>query len=135
MEADVLLAETRARRLPEIRRYKRLRTVGLWSVPDALGVRDPAAVWLRDLEIRRVPTLTVFAEGDDGLEFLQDRTGRAWRRALRSEGIGTVTVAGIDHPMHRHWERPAMMTTIAGWLELTLPPSPGSGSAEDPLRA
>ena len=134
VEADIV-AETRARRLPEIRRYKRLRTVGLWSVLDALGVRDPAAVWLRDLEIRRVPTLTVFAEGDDGLEFLQDRTGRAWRRALRSEGIGTVTVAGIDHPMHRHWERPAMMTTIAGWLELTLPPSPGSGSAEDPLRA
>jgi dienelactone hydrolase len=120
VEADIV-SETRARRLPEIHRYKRLRSLGWWSFLDVLGVRDPAAVWLRDLEARRVPTLAVFAEGDDGLEFLQDRTGRAWRRALRSKGIDTVTVAGIDHPMHRHWERGAMVSTIAAWLDVTLP--------------
>lgn len=123
VEAD-LVSETRVRRLPEIRRYKRLRSVGLWWSLDVLGVRHRAASWLRELERRHTPILAVFAEGDDGLEFLHDRTGRAWRRALRSGWIRTATVAGIDHPMHRHWQRGLMVTTIASWLDATLPRTP-----------
>ncbi len=118
VEAD--LAETRVRRLPEIRRNKRLGSVGLWSVLDAMGIRPPAAVWLGDLERRQTPVLAVFAEGDDGLEFLEDRTGRAWRRALRGGRIVSATVAGIDHPMHRHWLRGSMVRTIVAWLDATL---------------
>ena len=120
VEADIV-SETRVRRQPEILRNKRMRSLGVWSLLDILGVRDPAAVWLRALEARRVPTLAVFAEGDDGIEFLRDRVGRAWRRALRSGLTSTVVVKGIDHPMHRHWERPAMVSAIAAWLEVTLP--------------
>ena len=123
VEAD-LVSETRVRRLPEIRRNKRLGSVGLWSLLDVLGVRHPASVWLRDLERRQTPILAVFAEGDDGLEFLHDRVGRAWRRALRGGLITSATVAGIDHPMHRHWQRGAMVTTIATWLDVTLPSDP-----------
>ena len=53
VEAD-LVSETRVRRLPEIRRNKRLRSVGLWWLLDILGVRHPAAVCVA--EILRVAT-------------------------------------------------------------------------------
>ncbi len=119
VEAD--MTETRARRLPEIRRNKVLGSVGLWSLLDALGSRPPAATWLGQLADRRTPVLAIFAEGDDGLEYLQDRAGRAWRRALRRGSIGFTTVAGIDHPMHRHWQRGPMVDAIAFWLDGTLP--------------
>ncbi len=119
VEAD-MVSETRVRRLPEIRRYKRLRSTGLWWALDALGARHPVAVWLRDLERRHVPILAVFAEGDDGLEFLQDRVGRSWRRVQRGGLIGSATVAGIDHPMHRHWHRGSMVSAIESWLDATL---------------
>jgi dienelactone hydrolase len=123
VEADIV-AETRARRLPEIRRYKRFRAIGAWTVLDWLGVRHPAAQWLRDLQRRGTPVLAVFAEGDDGQEFLEDRTGRAWRQALGGGQIHSATVAGIDHPMHRHWMRDSLLATIAGWLDTTFPRHP-----------
>jgi alpha-beta hydrolase superfamily lysophospholipase len=119
VEAD--MAETRARRLPEIQRNRKLGSAGVWSLLDALGARPPAATWLGQLADRRVPVLAVFAEGDDGLEYLQDRTGRAWRRARSQGPIGVTTVAGIDHPMHRHWRRGAMVDAIVTWLDATLP--------------
>jgi alpha-beta hydrolase superfamily lysophospholipase len=123
VEADIV-TETRVRRQSEILRNKRLGSLGLWSVLDVLGSRPPAATWLAQLAERRMPVLAVFAEGDDGLEYLQDRTGRAWRRALGSGRIECVTVAGIDHPMHRHWERGSMVGALAAWLDAVLPPMP-----------
>jgi hypothetical protein len=123
VEADIV-SETRVRRLPEIRRNKRLGSLGLWSVLDVFGVRHPAAAWLGDLLDRRVPILALFAEGDDGLEFLQDRTGRAWRRAQGGGQIESVTVSGIDHPMHRHWERGSIVSAIGAWLDFNLPGDP-----------
>ena len=65
----------------------------------------PGCVLFASSNVATRRSFAVFAEGDDGLEFLHDRTGRAWRRALRSGWIRTATVAGIDHPMHRHWQR------------------------------
>jgi alpha-beta hydrolase superfamily lysophospholipase len=123
VEADIV-NETRVRRLPEIRRNKRMRSMRLWSVLDTLGSRPPAAAWLAQLSERPIPVLAVFAEGDDGLEYLQDRTGRAWRRALRSGKIDSVTVAGIDHPMHRHWERGSMVDALVVWLDGLFPAEP-----------
>lgn len=123
VEADIV-AETRARRMPEIRRNKRFRAMGAWTLLDLLGVRHPAAQWLRDLQRCQTPIIAVFAEGDDGLEFLEDRTGRAWRRALRRGPIASATIAGIDHPMHRHWMRESMVATIGDWLDSTFPPRP-----------
>ncbi len=120
VEADIV-AETRVRRGPEIRRNKRLGSLGLFDAFDALGRRPPAARWLDDLVGRRTRVLAVFAEGDDGLEYLQDRTGRAWRRALGSGRIDSVTVAGIDHPMHRHWERGSMVGALRSWLDALWP--------------
>lgn len=120
VEANIV-TETRERRLPEIRRNKRFRDLGAWTLLDLFGVRHPAARWLRDLQRRGTPIFAVFAEGDDGLEFLEDRTGRAWRRALGGGQIASATVAGIDHPMHRHWMRESMVATIGGWLDTTFP--------------
>jgi alpha-beta hydrolase superfamily lysophospholipase len=120
VEADIV-AETRVRRQPEIRRNKRLGSVGLWSVLDALGSRPPAATWLGQLVSRRTPVLALFAEGDDGIEYLQDRTGRAWRRALGQGRIECITIPGLDHPMHRHWERGSMVDALVEWLDALLP--------------
>ena len=123
VEADIV-TETRIRRLPEIRRNKKLGSLGVWSVLDVLGSRPPAATWLDQLASRRTPVLALFAEGDDGLEYLQDRTGRAWRRALRHGRIECTTVPGLDHPMHRHWERGTMVNALAAWLDTLLPAAP-----------
>jgi hypothetical protein len=126
------VSETRVRRLPEIRRNKRLRSFGVWSALDVLGVRDPAAIWLRRLERCQRPILAVFAEGDDGLEFLEDRTGRAWRRSRQGGLIEYAIVSGIDHPMHRHWYRTTMVDTIEDWLDATLPADPPARASGEP---
>ena len=115
VEADIV-GETRARRQPEIRRIKRLRRTGLWWALDALGVRHPAAAWLRRLSRTGTPVMCLFTEGDDGLEFLEDRTARAWAQAARRQGtVDLVVVGEIDHPMHRHWYRSKVVSAIHDW--------------------
>jgi dienelactone hydrolase len=114
--------ETHVRRLSEIERHKRFAALGLWSVLDAAGARPPAARWVGALARRHIPVLAVFAEGDDGLQYIQDRIARAWRRAGRDGLIRETTVPGIDHPMHRHWLRPAMVDVIGSWLDTVFVP-------------
>ena len=70
---------------------------------------------------RQTPVLAVFAEGDDGLQYIQDRIARAFRRARRGGLIDVTTVPGIDHPMHRHWKRPSMVDAISAWLDTVIP--------------
>jgi alpha-beta hydrolase superfamily lysophospholipase len=121
VEADII-AETRVRRQGEIRRIKALRRTGLWWCLDALGVRHPAASWLRSLVRTGTPVLTLFSDGDDGLEFLEDRTGRTWARVRRRGAVDVVVVDEIDHPMHRHWLRPEVVSAIRTWLDTHIPP-------------
>ena len=120
VEADII-GETRARRQAEIQRIKQVRSTGLWWALDALGVRDPAATWLRALARTDTPVMTLFARGDDGLEFLGDRTGRAWARVRRAGAVDLVVVDEIDHPMHRHWHRTRVVSAIHTWLDAHLP--------------
>jgi len=115
VEADIV-AETRVRRTEEIRRFRRGRRLGLWSVLDLVGARHPAAAWLRDLERSGTPVLALFAEGDDGLEFLEDRVGRAWSHALAGGTVTCRVVPDIDHPMHRAWRRDTVVEEIRRWL-------------------
>jgi len=115
VEADIA-SETRARRRPEIRRIKRLRRTGLWWGLDVVGRRHPASSWLAALARSGHPVLALFAEGDDGLEFLEDRTARAWSRARRRGAVDLVVIEDIDHPMHRHWRRPEVEAAIVAWL-------------------
>ncbi|HEX7442325.1 MAG TPA: hypothetical protein VF320_00470, partial [Acidimicrobiales bacterium] len=56
-------------------------------------------------------------EGDDGLEFLEDRTGRTWDRVRRHGHIEVAVIDEIDHPMHRHWRRQGVVSTIRSWLD------------------
>jgi alpha-beta hydrolase superfamily lysophospholipase len=121
VEADIV-GETRARRQDEIRRIKALRSTGLWWSLDAAGLRHPAAVWLRSLARTGIPIMTLFADGDDGLEFLQDRTGRTWAEVRRQGGFDVVVVDQIDHPMHRHWHRSKVVSAVRSWLDRNVPP-------------
>ena len=127
VEANIV-TETHVRRLSEIRRHKRLAALGVWSFLDMIGVRPPAARWLDALSRRQTRILAVFAEGDDGMQYIQDRIARAFRRAQRRGRIDATTVLGIDHPMHRHWQRGSMVSTIAAWLDGTLPGDPSQAS-------
>jgi dienelactone hydrolase len=120
--------ETHVRRLSEMRRDKRGAALGAWSFLDMVGVRPPAARWVDALARRQTPVLAVFAEGDDGLEYIQDRIARAFGRARRGGLIDVTTVPGIDHPMHRHWQRPSMVDAIAAWLDKVMPPAATVGT-------
>jgi alpha-beta hydrolase superfamily lysophospholipase len=116
VEASIL-NETRPRRESEIRRIRRIRRTGAWWVLDAIGVRHPAARRLRAIDRRGIPVLAVFADGDDGLEFLRDRVGRSWAHVLRQGHIVEAVVPEIDHAMHRVWLRPAMVEVMRAWLD------------------
>ena len=116
VEADIV-SETRVRRTEEIRRFKQGRRTGLWSVLDLIGARHPAANWLREIDASGTPVLMLFAEGDDGLEFLEDRVGRTWARSLRRGLITSRVIPDIDHPMHRTWRRSDVVDDIRRWLD------------------
>ncbi len=127
VEADII-TETRARRQPEIRRIKKVGRTGAWSILDAVGARHPASSMLRALDRSGTPVLALFAEGDDGLEFLEDRVGRAWGEVRRHGTAELVVVEDIDHPMHRHWHRSRVVSAIRTWLDARFA-EPEDGSA------
>jgi pimeloyl-ACP methyl ester carboxylesterase len=110
---EALMSTTRVRRLPEIAEIRRRAEAGEWDRADESGDRPPAARWLDELAERGVPVSLVFAEGDDGVEYLQDRLGRRIAD-LSSRGVLRLReVAGIDHSMSRVWLRPAMLDVLA----------------------
>ncbi len=115
VEANIA-SETRVRRQSEITRWKRLSKTGIWSALDACGVRHPASVWLGELRRRAVPALLLFAESDDGLEFLNDRVGRAFRASQR-RCVLVREMQGVDHGLHRMWKRDEVTRAVARWLQ------------------
>jgi alpha-beta hydrolase superfamily lysophospholipase len=115
VEADIV-NETRVRREDEIDQYAWGARTGLWSALDRLGAPHPASNWLDELGRRPIPTLALFAQGDDGLEFLQDRVGTAWSRAGRSGAVEVEVLDGLDHPMHHHWKRGEVVEAVTGFL-------------------
>lgn len=105
---EALLATTRVRRTDEIAAIKEAGAEGRWDREDEQGTRPAAARWLDDLVERRVPVLMLFADGDDGLEYIGDRLGRRLRSAQQSGVVRVEVVPGIDHGMHRTWLRPVL---------------------------
>jgi pimeloyl-ACP methyl ester carboxylesterase len=106
----------RRRRAREIRGIERGARIGLWTLLDRLGHRSPAARWLDQLARAEAPVHLLFAEGDDGLVYLNGRHARRLHRLCRR---GTVTVSeldGVDHPMHRVWLRPRVAEALADAL-------------------
>jgi hypothetical protein len=61
----------------------------------------------------------LFAEGDDGLEYLQDRLARRLRDVTDSGVIRVVEMMNVDHAMNRSWQRSIVFALIAdelGWI-------------------
>jgi alpha-beta hydrolase superfamily lysophospholipase len=120
VEANIL-TETHTRRAAERLRIKRLGRYGIWSLLDAAGVRNAAASALRDVDERGTPTLLLFGHDDDGLEYLQDRVGRALARSRRGGRITVVELPGIDHGMHRVWLRHEVTDAMVEFLDALAP--------------
>lgn len=117
---EALMSTTRERRREEIAAIRRDADAGRWDAEDIAGQRPPAGAWLDDLVRLRRPASLLFAEGDDGLEYLRDRLGRRLRVAVAS-GLVTVTeLIGVDHGLHRTWLRPAVYAAIATELDRIL---------------
>ncbi len=113
---EATMAETRARRARERAREARGARWGWWTLLDLAGRRPWAGRWLDDLRATGVPILLLFAEGDDGLEYLRARMGRRLRRATRAN-VRVEEVAEIDHSMHRTWLRGRILEAVRGQLE------------------
>jgi pimeloyl-ACP methyl ester carboxylesterase len=109
---EATMEETRLRRTDERRREERGARLGLWSALDLLGSRPWPARWLDDLCSAGTPVAMVFAEGDDGIEYLRNRLRRRLRRVQRSGAVRVMEVPDIDHSMHRVWLRPAIAATL-----------------------
>ena len=102
---EATMVETRRRRTPLRRRERRGGRWGLWTALDALGARPWAGRWLDGLAASRVAVTLVFAQGDDGIEYLRNRLARRLRMAERSGAVKVREIAGIDHSMARAWLR------------------------------
>ena len=76
-----------------------------------------AARWLSALSKRRVPTLMLFAAGDDGIEYLRGRLGRRLAREIRRGIIEVEEIAEIDHQMYREWRRDDVVRAIIRFLD------------------
>lgn len=116
---EALISTTRARRTGERQRIERWRRAGLWSALDLVGIRPRAARWLSALSARRIPTLLLFAQGDDGIEYLRSRLGRRLAREVARGVITVEEIPDIDHQMYREWRRDAVVRAIVGFLENT----------------
>lgn len=114
---EALMADTRVRRTAEREREQRGGRCGVWTALDVLGQRPWAARWLDELVRAAVPISLLFAEGDDGLEYLRNRVARRLAHAQRSGVVSIVEMAGIDHSMHRAWLRERVIAAIREQLE------------------
>lgn len=102
---EALMSETRVRRTPTRAREELGARWRLWPFLDVLGHRPWAGAWLDGLAAAPTQSLLLFAEGDDGLEFLHNRLDRRLRHVRAGGRITVREVPEIDHSMHRLWLR------------------------------
>lgn len=103
----------RERRATEIRRVELGGRTGLWSLLDTLGHRSAPARWLDELASTGIPVQLLFAQGDDGLVYLDGRLRRRLQRVQRAGLITVRELAEIDHPMHLSWLRPRVVSALS----------------------
>lgn len=115
---EATMAETHSRRAGERTIDHRYRH--LWTALDRVGLGHRAGHWLRELRRRQVPVLVLFAEGDDGLEFLRHRARSSMAQSQEAGLLRMHEMDGIDHPMHRQWLRREILTRIEQFLDATL---------------
>jgi len=73
--------------------------------------------WLDGLAASGNHVAMVFAEDDDGIEYLRNRVRRRFERVRRPGLIRVVEIPEIDHSMHRAWLRGRMLDTIRQQLD------------------
>ena len=114
---EATIPQTRLRRTREREREALGGRYGLWSALDLVGIRPMASRWLATLRRRRTPVLMLFAENDDGLEYLRNRCSRALARELKGGYLAVEELDDLDHQMYREWRRGEVASRIAAFVE------------------
>ena len=134
---EALLSDTRRRRTEDRAAERAGRENDRWDALDRAGERNWAGAWLDDLAAGSTQLTMLFAEGDDGLEYLNDRLGRRLAQTVAGGRLTVTEIPGIDHAMHRAWLRPAMFAAIEDAAREALAPAaaavilqPGFGARE-----
>ncbi|MFN2418768.1 MAG: alpha/beta fold hydrolase [Candidatus Limnocylindria bacterium] len=109
---EATMVETRLRRTASRRREELGKRFGVWSMLDLVGHRPWAATWLDQLSAGDAEILILFAEGDEGIGYLEQRLTRRWRMARASGRIRVNQLPDIDHSMHRAWLRGAVLREL-----------------------
>lgn len=109
---DALLTVTHARRTAEREAELEGFRTGRWDALDRAGERNHAAALLDRLAAGTTRVGLVFAEGDDGLEYLRHRLGRRTAEHVAAGRLAIHEVPGVDHAMHRAWLRPSVFAAI-----------------------
>ena len=114
---EATIPQTRLRRTREREREELGGRYGLWSALDLVGIRPMASRWMSALRRRRTPVLMLFAENDDGLEYLRNRCARALARELKHGYLTVEELEDLDHQMYREWRREEVASRIAAFVE------------------
>lgn len=116
------MPDARRGRAQEIAELHAGAASGRWDAEDRTGDHPPAARWLDRLAAVATPVTMVFAEGDDGIEYLSLRIPRRLAEA-QQRGVRVVELEGVDHAMHRMWTRPRVAEAIAAAVSRMCSPS------------
>jgi dienelactone hydrolase len=114
---EALLADTRARRAPDRAEEEEGRRSGRWDALDRAGERNAPGELLDRLAAGDARLSLVFAEGDDGLEYLENRLALRLAAAQAGGRVHVVRVPGVDHAMHRVWLRPAIFDAVRDGMQ------------------
>jgi len=125
---EALLSTTRKRRAHERAREEAGGRDGSWSMLDAYGFLPPASQWLVRLRRRRTGVLMLFAESDDGLEYLRNRCRRRLGDELARGYLRVEELGDMDHQMYREWRRAAAIDVMTTFLASPSPPAPPSAA-------
>ena len=114
---EATMAQTRQRRTPTREREALGARLRLWTALDMFGIRPRSARWLDTLRRRGTPITLLFAAGDDGIEYLETRTARRFRRFRAAPTTRVLELPDIDHSMHRAWLRDQVINTLSAQLD------------------
>ncbi|MGZ9276514.1 MAG: alpha/beta hydrolase, partial [Candidatus Limnocylindrales bacterium] len=113
---EATIPQTRKRRTTIREREELVRRYGIWSALDVVGIRPMAARWFAALRRRRTPVLLLFAEGDDGLEYLRNRVARRFDRERAQGYLQVDELPDVDHQMYREWRRPEIAERMVAFV-------------------
>jgi pimeloyl-ACP methyl ester carboxylesterase len=129
---EALLSDTRRRRAEDRAVEAAGRESERWDERDRAGERNWAGAWLDDLAAGSTQVTMLFAEDDDGLEYLRNRLGRRLAQTIAGGRLTVTEIPGIDHAMHRAWLRPAMFAAIEDAARTSLAPHPEPAAEREP---